>query len=186
MKLVIVGGTGLVATELIKQSLAMPEITSIVAVARKPVQLEADAVNESKFKSVVIRDYEEYPDTLKGGLSGADACIWLSKFDFAEVKRIMRGETEKILQEFGAEHREVDVHIVRPGMVWSSITFWRSVQANIFRATNVLTRVIPNISLTELSAAILDQVVRGFEKEALSNADLVRIGGAALKKKAKA
>jgi len=76
MKLIIVGGTGLVATELIRQSLAMPEITSVVAVARRPVQLEVDAVNKSKFKTVVIRDYEEYPDMLKGDFSGADACIW--------------------------------------------------------------------------------------------------------------
>jgi len=90
------------------------------------------------------------------------------------------------VQEFGAEHKEVDVHIVRPGMVWSSITFWRRAQANVFRAMNVFTRAIPNISRTELSAAILDQVVHGFEKEDLSNADLVRIGGAALEKKAKA
>lgn len=76
MKIVIVGGTGLVATELIRQSLGMSEITSVVALARKPIQLEADAVNKSKFKSVVIRDYEEYPDTLKPDLSGTDAVIW--------------------------------------------------------------------------------------------------------------
>lgn len=76
MKIVIVGGTGLVATELIKQSLPMPEITSIVALARRPVHLEEDAINKSKFKSVVLRDYEEYPDSVKAELSRADACIW--------------------------------------------------------------------------------------------------------------
>jgi dTDP-4-dehydrorhamnose reductase len=75
MKIIIVGGTGLVATELIKQSLPMPEITSIVALSRRPVYLE-DAVNKPKFKSVVLRDYEEYPDSVKAELSGADACIW--------------------------------------------------------------------------------------------------------------
>lgn len=69
------------------------------------------------------------------------------------------------MQEFGAKHREVDVHIVRPGKVWPSLTFWRSVEANMFRATNVVTRAIPNISVTELSAAILDQIVRGFEPD---------------------
>lgn len=95
--------------------------------------------------------------------------------------RSPQGETEKMVREFGVGHRELDVRIVRPGMVWSSISFWRSVHANVFRATNLITRAIPNISRTELSAAILDQVTRGFEKEILSNADLVRIGGAALK-----
>jgi dTDP-4-dehydrorhamnose reductase len=76
MKLIIVGGTGLVATELIRQSLAMPDITSIIAVARRPVQIDADAVNKSRFKTAIIQDYEKYPDTLKSEISGADACIW--------------------------------------------------------------------------------------------------------------
>jgi dTDP-4-dehydrorhamnose reductase len=76
MKLIIVGGTGLVATELIRQSLAMPEITSVVAVARRAVELEENAVNKAKFKSVLIKDYEEYPDTLRGEFAGANACIW--------------------------------------------------------------------------------------------------------------
>jgi len=243
MKLIIVGGTGFVATELIRQSLAMPEITSVVAVARRAVELEENAVNKAKFKSVLIKDYEEYPDKLKGEFAGANACIWtvaitpfkIGKLGFAEIKRvcqtcavaglkaiceanpvsakptkfvymsaegtpqdltkkpfmmgdyqIMRGETEKIIHELGVEHREVDVHIVRPGMVWAPTTFWRTAHANAFRATNIFTRAIPNISRTELSAAILDQLVHGFEKEDLSNADLVRIGGAALKRISKA
>lgn len=76
MKIVIIGGTGLVATELIKQGLTMPEITSIVAVARRPVALDADAPNTSKFKSVTLRDYEEFTDSVKTELSGADVCIW--------------------------------------------------------------------------------------------------------------
>ena len=114
MKLIIVGGTGMVATELIRQSLAMPEITSVVAVARKAVKLDENAVHKAKFKSLLIKDYEEYPDTLKAEFAGAAACIWqvhssfifcfcvaniihrtvaitpfrLSKFEFAEVKRV--------------------------------------------------------------------------------------------------
>jgi dTDP-4-dehydrorhamnose reductase len=77
MKLIIVGATGLVATELIRQSLAMPEITSVVAVARKAVKLDDEnAVHKAKFKSLLITDYEEYPDTLKAEFAGAAACIW--------------------------------------------------------------------------------------------------------------
>ncbi|KAK8036334.1 hypothetical protein PG993_008948 [Apiospora rasikravindrae] len=257
MKIVILGGTGLVATELIAQSLAMPEITSVVALARKPIQLGADAMNRAKFKSVVIRDYEEFTEPIKADISELDIFEAnttvavtpgrLSKFDFAEVKRICQdcavaglkavseaniasgkpvafiymsaegtpedltkkpfflgdylimrragndvdintqnltqGRTEKLVEEFGKEHGQVDVHIVRPGMVWSSITRG-CVLANLFRAINLLTRAIPNISRMELAAAILDQAVRGFEKEHLSNADLVRIGGTALARNA--
>jgi len=87
-----------------------------------------------------------------------------------------------MIHELGVEHKEIDVHIVRPGMVWAPMTFWRTAHANAFRVTNLITRAIPNISRAELSAAILDQVVHGFEREDFSNADLVCIGGAALKK----
>lgn len=98
-----------------------------------------------------------------------------------------QSKTEKIVQEFGQEHEQVDTYIVRPGMVWSHITFWRGIQANMFRATNLVTRAIPNIGRTELAAAILDQAVNGFEKnqKILSNADLVRIGRNALAKRDK-
>lgn len=76
MKLVVVGGTGLVATELIRQSLREPEITSLVALARRPVQLDFDASSTSKFECVVVRDYTQYTDSAKAALAGADACIW--------------------------------------------------------------------------------------------------------------
>lgn len=80
---------------------------------------------------------------------------------------------------FGAEHDGIEVCVAQPGMVTSSATFWRSVQATLFGFTNMFTRAIPNVSRTELTAAILDQVVHGFEKEPLTNADLVKIGRAA-------
>lgn len=76
MKVVIVGGTGLVATELISQSMAMNEITSVVAVARKPIELEVEATNHAKFKSIIINDYEKFDDPVRAELSGADVCIW--------------------------------------------------------------------------------------------------------------
>jgi hypothetical protein len=71
-------------------------------------------------------------------------------------------------------------------MVWSDITFWRSVQANFFRATNLVTRAIPNIARTELAAAILDYSVNGFEDDqrVVPNVDLVRIGMDASARKA--
>lgn len=76
MKLVVVGGTGLVATELIRQSLKAPEITSVVALSRRLVQLDSDASNASKLQSVVVQDYAHYEDWVKSLLAGADACIW--------------------------------------------------------------------------------------------------------------
>jgi hypothetical protein len=74
MKLIIAGATGYVAGEVIRQAVRMPEITTIVALARRPVEL--DMPESSKIKSVIIEDYGEYPDQVKEALAGSDACIW--------------------------------------------------------------------------------------------------------------
>ncbi|KAJ5610742.1 hypothetical protein N7510_007461 [Penicillium lagena] len=95
MKLIVAGATGLVGREVIRQSLQNSQVTQVIALARKPVQVEDD-VDSSKLKSVVISDYEEYPDHVKAEFAGADACIWTvavtpfrtGSFDFAEVKRV--------------------------------------------------------------------------------------------------
>lgn len=74
MKLIVAGATGLVGSEIIRQSLQISAITQVIALARKPVHL--DHKNASKLKNVVIKDYTEYPDSVKAELAGADACIW--------------------------------------------------------------------------------------------------------------
>lgn len=74
MKLIIAGATGLIGHELVRQSLQLSAITQVVALARKPIQIEAS--NSSKLKSVTIDDYGEYPEHIKTELAGADACIW--------------------------------------------------------------------------------------------------------------
>lgn len=81
------------------------------------------------------------------------------------------------MQDFGRDHKEVEVQIVRPGMILSSINSWRILQANMIRASNYITGAVANIDRTDLSAALLSQVMHGFEKDILSNSDLVRISG---------
>ena len=75
MKLVIVGATGLVAQELIRQSLPNPDIKSIVAVARRSIAPPVGAPAD-KVKSVLVTDFDDYPDEVKKEFAGADACIW--------------------------------------------------------------------------------------------------------------
>lgn len=75
MKLIVTGATGLLGTEIIRQTLHIPEITEVIAVARKPIQLD-EGVDSSKIKSVIIRDYGDYADDVKAEFTGADACIW--------------------------------------------------------------------------------------------------------------
>lgn len=74
----------------------------------------------------------------------------------------------------------IEVCVARPGMVTSSVTFWRTAQAWLFGFTNIFTRAIPNVSRVELAAAMLGQIVHGLEKEPLTNADLIQLGQAAL------
>ncbi|KPM45560.1 hypothetical protein AK830_g941 [Neonectria ditissima] len=236
MKLIVAGATGLVGTEIIKQSLRIREITSVVALARRPVEIDQTHPDSSKVKTVVVKDYGEYPDDVKAEFAGADACIWTvavtpfrtSSIDFAEVKRVcqdctmagfkamyeakparpfrfiyfsaegtprdlgkkprfmgeyqlMRGETEHMVLDIPSGHPGVEVGIARPGVVRNSTTWSRAALASLFQVANVFTQSIPNVGLEELATAVLDQSVRGLESETLSNADLVRLGHAALR-----
>ncbi|KAK4863760.1 hypothetical protein LT330_010495 [Penicillium expansum] len=234
MKLIIAGATSLLGTEIVRQSLQIREITQVVALARQPVQLD-DSVNSSKVRSVVIRDYGEYPDYVNAEFAGADACIWTVRqplhtggFDFAEVKRVcqdctklrfeavyeagparpfrfmylsaeniprdptkrpvvmadyhnMRRNTELMVLKFPTEKEGVEVCIARPGLIANSTTWSRALVANLFRIVSRFGRPIPNIQRGELAAAVLNQVMDGFEKETLLNADLVRVGRRELK-----
>ncbi len=74
MKLIVSGATGLVASEVLRQAILLPEITTIIALARKPVELTGPGAD--KVKNVTVKNYDEYPDDVKKELAGADACIW--------------------------------------------------------------------------------------------------------------
>ena len=79
MKLIIAGASGYVATEVVRQALSIPAITSVIALARRPVATPANldaGADASKLRSVVVRDYGEYSEEFKKEVEGADACIW--------------------------------------------------------------------------------------------------------------
>lgn len=66
--------------EVTRQALLNPSITSVVALARRPVVLPQDTyptVNTSKLQTVTLEDWTSpYPAYVKEELSGANACIW--------------------------------------------------------------------------------------------------------------
>jgi hypothetical protein len=232
MKLIIAGSTGTVAPELIRQALSTPSITSVVGLARRPTAVPDNlgaAADTSKLTSIVVHDFENYPDDVKRQLAGADACIWtiatkpnqLSSMTSEESRKIsfdylvygmdviakeahaplrfayisgdkaerdqtkrpwvlgefslMRGACEQHVLDFAKQSNgRVEAGIVRPGVIEAPgveefmLTFW----GNIARAVIGL----PKCHVTEVSATLLKSCIEGFEKETLSNDDLIEIG----------
>ncbi|KAK3174816.1 hypothetical protein OEA41_002062 [Lepraria neglecta] len=243
MKLIVAGASGFVATEVIRQSLGMPKITSVIAVERRPVSTPLNPVqgaDDSKLHSFILDDYGSYPGEVIKQFAGADACIWTvaitpSKsrgLDFGEVRRVCQdytlaglqamfeaggeggsgvtpfcfmymsgmvaerdqnkmsngkdlaeaddaatyqGETENRVLAFAAEHNDaVEARVSKPGLITTLGQILKTVAAKYVIS-------LPNVDVTKISAAMLYQVINGFEQEPLENDYLVRIGRQALR-----
>lgn len=88
MKLIVGGASGFVATEVIRQSLCLPQITSVVALARRKVSAPEGLgknADVSKLQSAVITDYDAYPEDVKKQFADADACIWYCSFENSKL-----------------------------------------------------------------------------------------------------
>lgn len=84
MKLIVTGATGLVGSEVIRLALRNPAVTSIVAIARKPVLAPASSAGSesqtSKLQSVILEDWTSpYPEAVIQHVKDADACIWYAE-----------------------------------------------------------------------------------------------------------
>ncbi|KAM0669831.1 hypothetical protein ACQRIT_002270 [Beauveria bassiana] len=99
MKLIVVGATGLIGTEVIRQALSHKSVTSVVALGRRPTpppESVPAGPELEKFQSVTLEDFTNYTEHVKSQLSGADACIWLlaitptasKTMDFEAVKTV--------------------------------------------------------------------------------------------------
>ncbi|KAK3936723.1 hypothetical protein QBC46DRAFT_394324 [Diplogelasinospora grovesii] len=231
MKLIVAGATGYVGSEVVRQALRRRDITSVVALARRPVEiLDTVEGDVGKLKSVVIKDYDDYPEKVKKEFEGADGCIWTvaitpsksRSLPFDEVKRVcqdctmsgldalysaaavdkreepfrfiymsgavtsrdrsvtprfmpeyswMRGETETKVLEYAAAHKGMEACVAKPGYITGGDAM-RTVMGTALR----LTMSVPNVTLQQVSAAMLEQVTKGFERDTLENEDLVKAG----------
>ncbi|KAL6715874.1 hypothetical protein ACLMJK_006835 [Lecanora helva] len=103
MKLIIAGASGSVATELIRQSLNIPAVTSIIALSRKPItsppKLDYN-VNASKFQNVVLQNYDTYPEDVRAKLAGADACIWTVAITPSKSRGIPPDEVRRVCYDY--------------------------------------------------------------------------------------
>lgn len=79
MKLVIAGASGFVATEIIRQSLSIPTITSVISLSRRPISTLSNlghGADASKLHSVLVDDYGTFTEDVRKEIASADACIW--------------------------------------------------------------------------------------------------------------
>lgn len=79
MKLIVIGANGFVAKEVIRQSLRIPAIDSVLAVSRSATTAPSDPypnTDLSKFQPHIVEDYDVYNDETRAAFADADACIW--------------------------------------------------------------------------------------------------------------
>ncbi|KAK8036948.1 hypothetical protein PG991_001262 [Apiospora marii] len=118
MKLVIGGSTGFVGTELLRQALTNPAVTSIVGVSRRETKVpEGSSDGVGKLKSVVCDDFTSYPDPLKKELEDADACIWTIAITPSKMKETPWDEVVKITRDYAltALHTMADMRPATEG-----------------------------------------------------------------------
>ncbi|KAL7621850.1 hypothetical protein AAE478_007350 [Parahypoxylon ruwenzoriense] len=85
---------------------------------------------------------------------------------------LMRGEVENQVLSFAAEHDGVEAAVVRPALIYAPGELLKTF------IWGPLTRLIigaPSISTVHLAKIMLDQVIRGFEKDPLQARDRVRL-----------
>ena len=73
--------------------------------------------------------------------------------------------------KFAADHEGVEATAARPGMIYAP----GGILKPAFGAIVGAFAGIQNINVVDLSRVMLDQVINGFEKDPLSDADLVRL-----------
>ncbi|KAJ4250121.1 hypothetical protein NW762_011931 [Fusarium torreyae] len=117
MKVVIGGATGYVGTEVVRQALRHPLITSVVALGRRETQVPKDVdpqIAQSKFSSLACSDFITYPQNVRAAISDADACIWLiaitparsKTYSWEQVKKVCIGYASSAVDTFAQLPRD--------------------------------------------------------------------------------
>jgi len=90
---------------------------------------------------------------------------------------LMRGETESQVLSFAAEHKDaMEACVAKPGLIIGPGQYLKMVGAMAMKYV----MSVPNITVAEISAGMLHEVIHGFQKESLQSDELVKIGRQAL------
>lgn len=71
MKVILTGATGFIGSEVLKQCIANPTITTVVALSRRALK-----ITDQKLEVIILQDFNTYTDSILRRLEDADACIW--------------------------------------------------------------------------------------------------------------
>ncbi|KAK6362645.1 hypothetical protein TWF730_000100 [Orbilia blumenaviensis] len=74
MKVIVTGPTGFLGAEILRQCVASPKITSIIAIARRDLAPEWQA--EQKITTLKVNDFGTYSEQDLEVLKGAEGCFW--------------------------------------------------------------------------------------------------------------
>jgi uncharacterized protein YbjT (DUF2867 family) len=83
MHLILTGATGLVGTAALQHMLALPAVTKVSILSRRPVPM---AEGHSKAAVIIHNDFNSYPPALLEQLKGAEGCVWAQGTSITNVK----------------------------------------------------------------------------------------------------
>ncbi|KAF5983212.1 nucleoside-diphosphate-sugar epimerase [Fusarium coicis] len=133
MKLIVVGATGYIGAGILRQALARSEVTSIVAVTRRPLKQTA-----TKLQNVIVSDYGIYSSAAKEAFAGAGACIWTVGVTPSHAFRMDPEEVRKVCQDYTMLGLEVmrSSGLARPFRVayFSAVTVPRDINKTMWFA----------------------------------------------------
>jgi nucleoside-diphosphate-sugar epimerase len=99
MKLIVTGATGFIGSEVLRQCIANPGVTSVLVVSRREPAKELMA--SPKVKVILHEDFSEWPTSLLEQLEGAEGCIWYLNANwklFSVTDAVTKGLLEEKLQ----------------------------------------------------------------------------------------